>query len=191
MAQTARKLATWDDVLRAPEGSATEVVGGELFAMARPPARHGRTQGALWRRIGAPFDDDGEPGGWWIVIEADVRLGAHDIVQPDLVGWRRERLPELPHTRPVDVVPDWVCEVLSDSTRGHDRLRKLPLYLRAGVPHAWLVDPDARTVEAYQADGSNWRLLGTYGDGDQARIPPFEAVTIDVARLFLPRKGEG
>jgi hypothetical protein len=54
----------------------------------------------------------GGPGGWWSLPEVDVRLARHQIVRPDVAGWRRERLPEPWDVRPIDVVPDWICEVV-------------------------------------------------------------------------------
>ena len=186
MSDPARRLATWEDLACLDEGGAVEIVGGEIIEMGRPLARHGRFQAGLSRFISGPFDFDEDPGGWWILIEPDVRLGPHDIVEPDVVGWRRERMPEVPETRPIDVVPDWVCEVRSPSTARHDRLLKAPPYLRAGVAHLWIADPDARVLEAWANQGGAWVSLGAWGDGHRARIPPFEAVELDVGKLFTP-----
>ena len=61
---------------------------------------------------------------------------------PDLAGWRRERMPEYPQTAYVTLAPDWVCEVLSASTRKLDLHQKRPLYAREGVGHLWLGRPD-------------------------------------------------
>ncbi len=78
-----------------------------------------------------------------------------DLVVPDLAGWRRERLPTMPTNATIDVVPDWVCEVRSPSTQRHDRFKKMPMYLRHGVGHAWMVDPEAQGLEVFRrtADG--------------------------------------
>jgi Uma2 family endonuclease len=97
---------------------------------------------------------EGGPGGWWLIIEPDIRLAPNDIVAPDLVGWRRERMPEFPETRPIDVVPDWICEVVSPKDRGRDRVRKAGLYLRAAMPHYWILDPGQRTLEAFTIRGN-------------------------------------
>lgn len=35
---------------------------------------------------------------------------------PDLAGWRRESMPELPNTAAFELAPDWLCEVLSPGT---------------------------------------------------------------------------
>ena len=125
--QPARKLATYDDLLRLGDETRVEFVGGDIVARTAPLARHSNAQRALGRFIGGPFHDDhgfGGPGGWWIFLDVDVRFTAHDVVRPDVAGWRRERLPQ-PNVRPIDVVPDWVCEVLSPSTAARDRVYKL------------------------------------------------------------------
>lgn len=62
-------------------------------------------------------------------------------------SWRRERMPRLPETAYFPLAPDWICEVLSPSTAALDRVKKLAVYAREGVLHAWLVDPIARTIE--------------------------------------------
>ena len=71
-------------------------------------------------------------GGWWIIFEPELHLG-EDILVPDLAGWRRERMPDYPDTAFVSLPPDWVCEVLSASTRRLDLQEKRPVYAREGV----------------------------------------------------------
>jgi Uma2 family endonuclease len=187
----ARKLAGWDDLLALPEDVRAEVIDGQLVSPPAPLPRHSRAQRALGRFLGGPFDDDdgrGGPGGWWILQEVDVQLGAHDIVRPDLAGWRRERLPDPWDARPILVVPDWICEVLSASNAANDRVRKRALYARSGVPYYWLVDPDARTLEAMRLDAESraWIEVGAYDDTAIARIAPFEPIDLEVGRLFPP-----
>ncbi len=66
--------------------------------------------------------------------DVDTRVG-RNVVRPDVVGWRRERWDAESQLRPIELLPDWICEVLSPSNEQHDRLRKMDLYARAGVPH--------------------------------------------------------
>jgi Uma2 family endonuclease len=188
MGEPVRRLATWDDILAAPaDGRVWEVLGGSLEAQPRPRPTHGAAQGLVFSDLAGPFyRGRGGPGGWWLVIEPDVELESHEIVAPDIAGWRRERLPELPAERPVRVRPDWVCEVASPSNRWRDRGRKADLYLKFGVPHYWIVDPDERTLEAFEARDGAWVRLGAWTDGDTPRIPPFDAIELDVGGLFVP-----
>ncbi len=147
------------------------------------------------RFIGGPYDDDdgrGGPGGWWILLEVDVRLSPHDVVRPDLAGWRRERLPRPWDMRPIDAVPDWLCEIVSPSNASVDRVRKRELYARHGVPYYWLVDPGQRRLEALRLDADRHASIeiGAYDDASVARIAPFEEVELEVQRLFPPKGHE-
>ncbi|MGD2114698.1 MAG: Uma2 family endonuclease [Acidobacteriota bacterium] len=192
MAEPVKTLHGWEDILAAPEDLTAEVLGGELITSPRPHPRHGRVQAVMSAELSGPFDvGRGGPGGWWILIEPDVAFGAHDIVAPDLVGWRRKRMPAFPDEQPIFARPDWICEVLSPRTAGRDRTAKADLYLRAGVPHYWLVDPQARTLEAFEREDDRWARLGAWSDGDDAAIPPFDAIEIPVGDLFPPEPEEG
>lgn len=190
MSAVASRLATYADLLAYPEDVRAEVLGGVVETSPAPLPRHSKAQGALRSFVGGPFDDDdgfGGAGGWWIFIEVDVALGHHDIVRPDLAGWRRERLPDPGDKRPITVAPDWVCEIVSPTSAHRDRVKKRDLYARSGVSHYWLVDVDVRTLEAFQLEGERWLLIGNYGDDAVVRIAPFEAIELPVGRLFLPQ----
>lgn len=122
--------------------------------------------------IGNPFQRNrGGPGGWWILDEPELHLGT-DILVPDLAGWRRERLPQLPETAWIEMTPDWVCEVLSPSTARMDRMIKLPLYAANGIPYCWLVDPSAKTLEAFKLRDEQWVLLASFVDDATVAAEP-------------------
>ena len=119
----------------------------KLYATPRPSPRHARASSSLGVTLGGPFDHGrGGPGGWYLLDEPELHLAA-DVVVPDLAGWRRERLPALPTDAYIALAPKWVCEILSPSTASTDRVRKLRIYARERVSHAWLIDPLARTLE--------------------------------------------
>lgn len=190
MAEPLRRPASWPDLLALGEEAEAELIDGEILMSPRSKPVHGYLQAGLASSLFGPFTQGLiGPGGWWIVIECDVALSPHDIVSPDLVGWRRERVPAFPAERPVAVVPDWICEVLSPGTTRYDRIVKANLYLKSGVPFYWLVDPEERTLEALGAEEGRWVRLGAWTDEDTARIPPFEAIEINVGMLFPPGAG--
>jgi Uma2 family endonuclease len=194
MSSPAPRLATYDDLLSLPEDVRAEILAGHLVVSPAPLPRHSKAQRSIGRFIGGPFDDDdghGGPGGWWIFVEVDVRLAVHDVVRPDLAGWRRERLPRPGNVRPIDVVPDWVCEVISPSTAALDRVKKRALYARHGVGRYWMVDPEARTLEALELDGDRWVEIGAWDETAAVRIPPFAELELELGRLFLPRDADG
>lgn len=187
----APKLHSYEDLKSLPEDLRAEILGGEIAVQPGPIFDHNFIQAGLSHFIGGPFGFGGGGGedGWWIVGEMDVRFSPHDITRPDLSGWRRSRLPSPWGQRPIDVVPDWICEVLSPSTAQRDRVYKQQLYARHGVPHYWLIDPAARTLEAYVLKGAQWVVGGTYDHTAVARIPPFEAIELTLGRLFSPGEG--
>lgn len=140
MSDPAKKRATYEDVLRAPPHMIAQVIDGDLVLMPRPAIPHALASSSLGEELGPPFKRGrGGPGGWVIVDEPEIHL-AQDIVVPDLAGWRRERMPEAPSTAFVELAPDWVCEVLSPSTAGLDRVKKTRIYARERVQHVWFVD---------------------------------------------------
>jgi len=185
MADAASRRASYSDVLAAPEHVVAELVGGELHTHPRPATRHAMASSALGGELAGPFNrGKGGPGGWIILDEPEIHLG-DDVLVPDLAGWRRESLPELPDAPYLEVRPDWVCETLSPSTRAHDRVRKMPVYAREEVQHVWLVDADVQLVEVFRLDGETYRLVATH-DGDvTVRLEPFDAIELDLAALWM------
>ncbi|MEM6532592.1 MAG: Uma2 family endonuclease [Myxococcota bacterium] len=182
----ARKPATYDDVLAAPEHLVAEIIAGELYTSPRPAGPHSEAGSVLGMLVGTPFRlGKGGPGGWWILYEPELHLGEHVLV-PDLAGWRREHHPDLDRAAAhFSTAPDWVCEVLSPSTRSLDRVRKMPLYAEYGVGHLWLVDPESQTVEVFRLENQRWSLLGTYAGDTEIRAEPFDAVPIPIGELWI------
>jgi Uma2 family endonuclease len=186
MADAAKRRATYQDVLDAPENLTAEVLDGELHLMPRPKRRHLLTASGLGSFLFGAFHAgvDG-PGGWTIVFEPELHLGSEpDIVVPDLGGWRGGRLDLEVDEAFITVVPDWVCEILSPGTRRIDRMKKMPIYARERVPHVWLVEPLDRTVEVFRLEGASYLLVGTYGGDDAVQAEPFEALAIPTAFLW-------
>ncbi|MDE2791583.1 MAG: Uma2 family endonuclease [Paracoccaceae bacterium] len=186
-AQARRKetrRATYQDVLDAPPHEVAEVIAGTLHTHPRPAMRHAWASSILGGSLVNPFSrGSGGPGGWWIIDEPELHLG-EDIVVPDLVGWRRETMPEYPDAAYCTIAPDWVCEVLSPSTRRLDKSEKRDLYAREGVRHLWFVDPDARTLEAFELREGLWLLLATLADDVPVSLPPFDAITFPLDALW-------
>ena len=181
---TVRPRATYQDVLDAPAHRVAEIVDGTLHTHPRPAMPHALATTHLSDELVSPFGKGrGGPGGWWIFIEPEVHLG-EDILAPDIAGWRRERMPEYPRTAYVTLAPDWVCEVLSASTRKHDLCGKRPIYAREGVAHLWLVDPVDRTLEGFELRDGQWVLIATAADDDPVRIRPFDAITFSLGALW-------
>jgi Uma2 family endonuclease len=107
-----------------------------------------------------------------------------DIVVPDLAGWRRSRLAEMPRGAFLSVAPDWVCETVSPSTERIDRGQKMAIYARESMSNIWLVNPLSETLEAYRLEQGRWLLLNTHSGDVSARIEPFEPIELELWRLW-------
>src|SRR5580700_3070151 len=113
MGDPVKRRATYEDLLAVPEHLIAEIIDGELLTQARPALPHSRAATALGGELHGPFDRGrGGPGGWILLDEPELHIHG-DVLVPDLAGWRRERMPELPDAAAIELAPDWVCEVLS------------------------------------------------------------------------------
>jgi Uma2 family endonuclease len=184
MANAAKKLATYEDVLRAPPNMVAELIRGTLVLSPRPRSIHSRASSRLGGELSGPFDRGRNgPGGWIILDEPESHLD-EDVLVPDVAGWRRTRMPEMPDAPYFTLAPDWVCEVLSPSTEQVDRADKLALYAEAGVSHAWLISPSARTLEVLALDGATFRILRTWKNDEKVRTAPFDAFELELGALW-------
>lgn len=193
MADPARRTATYDDVLAAPEGMTAEILNGELHLSPRPASTHQVTSSNLGADVLMGFARGrGGPGGWVILLEVELHLGSPEprsvVAVPDLSGWRKERMPRPPTGAGVELAPDWVCEILSPGTTNvrRDRLIKAEVYHRAGVQWMWIVDPLARTIEVFQRVDAGWLRSQTHAGEGEARLAPFDAVAFDVSAWWPP-----
>jgi hypothetical protein len=183
-APTIRRPATYQDVLDAPPNMVAELIGGALHLHPRPASPHVLAGSSLGGELVGPFQKGrGGPGGWWILDEPELHLG-DDVLVPDLGGWRRERMPTYPDAAYFELPPDWACEILSPSTRQIDLTEKRDIYGAAGVGHLWLVDPRARTLEAFELRERAWVLLAAVKDDDEVRLAPFEAIGFPLSVLW-------
>jgi Uma2 family endonuclease len=143
----------------------------------------------LGGELGGAFDRSRQgPGGWIILDEPELHFpsgaGDDDVVVPDLAGWRRERMPQIPKAPFLSLAPNWICEVLSSSTEAFDRGEKMPVYARVGVEWAWLVDPLIKTLEVFQLDRESWRMLKTFHGDIHVRAQPFDAMELELGALW-------
>lgn len=197
MSDPARKVATYDDLLAAPDGFTAEILMGELHLTPRPAALHQAVNTAMsWTLFGRFGRQGGAgPGGWLILAEVELHLGDPEptstVVVPDLSGWRRERLPGVPDTPAIAVRPDWVCEILSPGAANtrRDRVLKQATYHRVGVPWVWIVDPIAQTVEVLTHRDEGYLIAAVHTGAVEVVVPPFEAEPVDLG-AWWPGAGD-
>jgi Uma2 family endonuclease len=184
--QPAFKPTLYQQLEALPEGLTGEILNGQLHTQPRPTGPHAHAATGLAIDIGSAYERGrGGPGGWWIIVEPEVHFVRDtEVAVPDLAGWRRERMPRIPQGHRFEVVPDWVCEILSPSTASKDREIKMPLYARYDVAYLWLVDPQRRALEAYALKQGQWQQITTASDDQVIAVPPFEALQLELGMLW-------
>jgi Uma2 family endonuclease len=184
MSNLAFKPASYQDLVNLPENIVGEIINGQLETHPRPAPKHALAAGSIGDELVSPFQKGRNgPGGWWILPEPECHLASHVLV-PDLAGWRKQRLPTLPETAWFEIVPDWVCEILSSSTSRIDRIVKMPLYAELEVNYLWLIDPVLQTLEAYQLKNRHWVLTASFADDSTISIAPFSEHTFSLSVLW-------
>ncbi len=182
-------FATFADLLLIPEDERRhEILDGEIVEKLMPRGEHGFSQGNILmqlrdyqRRPNGPT----RPGGWWFATEPTIRLSRHTVVQPDVAGWRRERMPNRPAGYPIPLRPDWVCEIMCDGdARRRDGLQKRRIYADHDVPHYWLVDTERETLTVLKLTDQGYVEVMTAERPGRIRAEPFDALELQVGVLF-------
>jgi len=127
-----------------------------------------------------------DPEGLIFIAPLDVTLGEHTVVQPDLVfisGGRRGIVKE----ERIDGPCDLAVEVMSPANRRKDRLQKMEIYRKAGIPHYWLADPEDETLEAFSLREGLYARVAAGSPGDSFCHPDFPGLELDLAKVFHRR----
>ena len=158
----------------------------ELVTRVRSTGKHILTASNIGAEYYGPYQKGrAGPGGWWILREPEVHLKLNEVVVvPDLVGWRKSRMPHIPDTHKFTVAPDWVCEILSPSTTCVDREIKKPLYAHYGVKFLWIIDPLAVILETFELHGADWQSTGMFKGDSIVCAAPFEEKSVNLTSLI-------
>jgi Uma2 family endonuclease len=183
------KLLTYEQYLAEPVlHRRYDIVDGERRFMPGPSWRHQRIQRNATRIleryeeetgsgyvIGAPFD---------ILIRRSPRLRTR---QPDVLFITRSRLAQgggIPASGPLEVAPELVVEIISDSETENLLQAKLADYVAIGVNEAWVVRPDTRIVEVVRLAPEGPRTVATYDETEALQSITFADLTVPVADFF-------
>ena len=184
MAEPAKRQATYADIEALPPNVVGELIYGSLVTQPSPAPPHATAQSALSGELISPFQKGrGGPGGWIFMTVPELHMAGHVLV-PDIAGWRRERMPTMPEKAYIEIAPDWLCEILSDSTERYDRNQKREIYGAIGVQYLWLLDPRVKLLECFQRVANNWLLSATFSDHASVKAPPFDAIEFDLSDLW-------
>jgi len=177
---TARTALTYADYAALPDdGKRYEIFEGELCEMAAPSTFHQ----IVLLNLGTVLLEHvrSRQLGRVLVSPLDVILrdapGETTVLQPDVVYLDRERLGLMSH-RAIEGAPTLAVEILSPSTAVIDRGRKSRLYARHGVPYYWLIDLDARDIEAFALRSGTYVAVARVSGSAPIDLPPFSDLAL-------------
>lgn len=143
-----------------------EFIGGEVIVHSPARAKHLRVTERLIRLVGTFVEtrDLGEA----FTEKALISLTRNDY-EPDVCFFRKNKASEFDSETMIFPAPDFIAEVLSESTRGRDRGVKFDDYAFHAVEEYWIIDPDEETIEQYRlakAGEQEYQLARKLTDGD-------------------------
>ena len=171
-----------DDIWDTPDdGKRYEVVDGVMYVSPPPVPDH--QYAVTWLVVLVATHVRTHDLGVVYTAPIGVVLNVSIAVQPDLVYVSRERA-HLISERGIEGAPDLVVEVPSPSTRGRDRNAKLRAYANGGVPHYWIADPRARTLDPLRLGPTGYTSLGVLHPGDLFEPELFPGLKIPIDSLW-------
>ncbi|MCA2961245.1 MAG: Uma2 family endonuclease [Silvanigrellales bacterium] len=182
----AKKYATVDDLVGLADNACVDLINGEIQPRFEPSYEHESailaTASDLLLRFNRTQRPDGT-GGWWINANVHVEFG-YDVLCPDILGWRRHRVPQRPSGFPVRIRPDWVCEV-TVSTLRKDTVDVPRILHAAEVPWYWRIDLPSANVLVFEWTDKGYVLKQSlFREDGKVRIPPFEATQLEIGVLL-------
>ena len=178
-----KRGATFAEYEEAREQHRAQMIDGDLWLFA--PASSGHQGAAL--ELGtllAPARERADGSGWVILPDINLQLGPRSVYSPDLAGWRRSRMPVRLDATYFELVPDWICEILSPSTRRFDLGQKRATYAQAGVEHLWFIEPKIQTITVFELVGGDYRLIASAQEADRVTLAPFLEDVLNLSSLW-------
>ncbi len=159
-----------------------EYIEGEVFLLASPSFQHQRIVVALVSQLQEGLEKSPCKA---VVAPFDVFLQTGDlinVVQPDVVVICD--LENINDQGRYSGIPAIVIEVLSESSRSHDMIKKLDLYRAGGVKEYWIVNPLTEEVYIYTFEERDIADYRVYNHDAQLNSPAFDGLDIIVKQLF-------
>ncbi len=157
-----------------------EVIDGELYVAPFPFVAHQTVVTELLLFVGMYLE--AHPVGEVFTSNTKVVLDDLTGVGPDIVYVSRERLGDMKRDGFYGP-PDLVVEVTS-SKPGLDRVVKHRKYAKSGIPHYWIIDPEKRTLEAFELKAKRYKLVTSAKGGEVFSPKLFPGLAIPLARLW-------
>ncbi len=168
-----------------PPGIRLELVNGEVAVSPSPRPRHSRVDRQLTAVLVAHIN---EHGLGELLGDTDTIFGEFDVRRPDIIFFTKAREHLILEDEAIDGPPDLCIEIISPKSRKIDRQDKFKQYAKGGVSYYWIVDPLAKTIEAFKLSGKTYRLVGKGSGNEILRLAPFPNLDIPLGQIWFPNR---
>lgn len=170
---------TIDDYYTLPEEARVELIDGNFFFLEAPSAMHQTIIGELYFIIRSYIKK--KQGQCKVYLSPfDVRLDNDNktMVQPDImVVCDKNKVDR----KRCNGAPDFIAEIVSQSSGRLDYIKKLNKYLDAGVREYWIINYDKKMITVYEFTKDITPQYFTFGD--KISIGIFEELVIDFSDI--------
>lgn len=180
-----RTRLTYGDYCLVPDdGRRYELLEGQLHVTPAPSPAHQHVSKRLFVILLRYFDEGGR--GYVFYAPIDVILAEDDVVQPDHVVVQDAAQIS---GRGIEGAPALLVEVISPSRADYDRTVKAQRYAARGVPHYWIVDPEARRLECFRLREGRYELEAAGTEDEAVDVLDFPGLRIPLAMLWFGMPG--
>lgn len=183
---------TIEDWEKIPQSKKSDLINGEILFQASPKREHSLVQSALAGHLFSLVakilsNGEFEKNKWIIGTEIGVIYNQQNAFTHDLAGWRTDRIIDIDLSKNMNVVPDWVCEIVSSNWKT-DTILKREILQKYKVPYYWLINPKHRSISVLELTQLGiYQLLADFKITTECivNIPPFENIELDLKNIFL------
>ena len=176
-----KKKYTYEDYVKLPEGAPYQLIGGELIMTPAPTPYHQ----IVSRKIMSLLIQYVEKNNLGEILYSpiDVYFSEEDVFQPDIIFISKERLNIIGETK-IKGAPDLIIEILSPATAYYDLGRKYEVYEKNGVKEYWIVHPERKSIEIYQNQEGQFKLIQMAKEKDTVNSSLFKDFELNLERIF-------
>lgn len=184
MTSSARKRATYDDLIAAPEHLIAEIIDGELLTRRYFGFIDGAALTALHHALGTPYLHSRKPATPFVWLRPEVHYNG-DVVVPEFGMWHKFEVWDFKDWREFNVTPRWALEYITPWTDIERHQKRCRVLASAGVPLLWRLDGVSGTLQTFEnRERKGWRHLTTFSGDDRISAPPFVEFKMSLGEVY-------
>jgi Uma2 family endonuclease len=175
---------TYAQYVDTPLHGSYAIVDGVLHPMPAPSWKHQRILGNVFDALRAFELNERRGRAQLAPLDVVIRREPLRTRQPDALFISHERLDEIDTDAPLEIGPELVVEILSPSESARAVREKLDDFAAIGTREAWLISPEAETIQVLRLTPDGIETAAVAASGQQVASLAFPGLTVGVDDLF-------